>query len=286
MTVGFIGLGEMGAPMARSLIAAGHVVYGHDKRAEAIEAVPGAHYAIDASEAIGCPVVLTSLPSSEIWMEFAWQQLVPQAKPGQLIIDLGTSVAYETEAIAQALAQRGADFIDSPVSGGVYGAERRQLRMFVGAHPEVFLRARPILASMGGEEHITHCGPPGAGQKVKGVNQLAMGLGIAAYVEAVAYAVRQGIDPSLIHTAVGGHGGTADWRAMVDRVAQAAATGQAEELGVKFRELPYYLQDAQHVGQALPLTEALYQFCENGERVVIDDHRPAPSFWHELIKGS
>jgi 3-hydroxyisobutyrate dehydrogenase-like beta-hydroxyacid dehydrogenase len=116
---------------------------------------------------------------------------------------------------------------------------------------------------------------------VKGVNQLMMGLGSAAYLEAVSFGVSAGVDAAVIRQAIGD---TGRWRADFHAVAEMVADGRGPEVGVKFRELPYFLRAAEEAGFSLPLTEILYQFCAIGERVVVDDHRPAPSFWHELTK--
>ena len=155
------------------------------------------------------------------------------------------------------------------------------MRLFAGGDPAAFERVHPILETVGGAEGLTYCGPSGMGQVVKGVNQLAMGLGAAAYLEAVAFGVRAGASPEVINRAVGGD--SEGWRAMVRQTARSAQEGRAEQAGVKFRELPYYLEAAEAAGFDLPLARVLYGFCDAGERVVVDDNRPAPSFWHELM---
>jgi 3-hydroxyisobutyrate dehydrogenase-like beta-hydroxyacid dehydrogenase len=112
-----------------------------------------------------------------------------------------------------------------------------------------------------------------------------MGLGAAAYLEAIAFGVRAGVDAGVIGQAVGDAGGTGAWRDRIRDLSEQIAAGKGEEVGVKFRELPYYLREAKERGFALPLTEALFAYLDAGERVVIDDNRPAPSFWHELMES-
>lgn len=287
--LGVIGLGAMGGPMARNLAKAGYEVCGFDLDATRVQAcvAAGVSAAEDVGQVVaGSDVVLTSLPSSEAFVQLAETHLLPLARAGQIFIDLGTVTPPETRRLAAALAQKGASLIDAPVSGGPSGAESGTLRMFIGGDPVVAERCRPIFEVLGDPQHTAYCGPAGNGQIVKGVNQLAMGLGAAAYLEAVAFGIRAGVDPQAIRTAVGGSGGPGDWRAYVDLIARRAAEGEAEEVGVKFRELPYFLREAESHGLALPLTRALYDFCDAGERVVVDDNRPAPSFWHELLKGA
>lgn len=286
--LGFLGLGAMGGPMARNLVRAGYTVIGFDVKGERLLACAEAGVVPAGSEdevARRGDVVLTSLPSSESWVEVAERHLLPNARNGQVIIDLGTTTPPETRRLAQAFAEKGASLLDVPVSGGPRGVETRRLRMFVGGDEHVFAQHRPILEAIGGPEYVTYCGPSGCGQIVKGVNQLAMGLGAAAYLEAVAFGVMAGVDPETIRVAVGDTRGTDKWRDYVDFVAGQVSAGRGENIGVKFRELPYFLREAEEKGFALPLTRALFSFCNAGERVVIDDNRQAPSFWHELVKS-
>ena len=287
--LGFLGLGAMGGPMARNLVRAGYTVVGFDLREERLSACADAGVVPAGGEddvVRRADVVLTSLPSSESWVEAAERHLVPNAREGQVFIDLGTTTPPETRRLAAEFARKGAALLDVPVSGGPGGVEAKRLRMFVGGDPRVFAECRQILEAIGGPEHITYCGPSGSGQVVKGVNQLAMGLGAAAYLEAVAFGVMAGVDAETIRVAVGATGGVDRWREYVDFVADRAAAGSAESIGVKFRELPYFLREAGEKGFVLPLTQMLFSFCDAGERVVIDDNRRAPSFWHELMKAA
>lgn len=282
--IGFIGVGAMGGPMARNLLKAGYAVRAYDRDAGRLAAAldAGAEGATDAADAVrGSDVICLSLPSSDACVTVADTVLLPLLRPGQVVVDFGTTTPPETRRLAAAVAERGAAWIEAPVSGGVGGAERGRLRTFGGGDPDAFARVRPLLETVGGAEHLTYCGPSGCGQIVKGVNQLAMSLGAAAYLEAVAFGVRAGVAPDIIGEAVGAD--DERWRAMVRQMADAARDGRAGEIGVKFRELPYFLREAAESGFPLPLTEILYNFCDAGPRVVVDDNRPAPSFWHELM---
>lgn len=282
----FIGVGAMGGPMTKNLLAAGYPVHVYDRSEERAAAcvADGARVAAsDVDAVLDAEVVCLSLPSSQACVDIADAVLIPHARRGQFFIDFGTTTPPETRRIAAAIKQRGAAWFEAPVSGGPGGAQKAALRMFAGGDPDVFETLRPILETVGGADTLTYCGPSGAGQVVKGVNQLAMGLGAAAYLEAVGFGVRAGVDPEVIGRAVGSQNPGEAWRVMVYKMAEAAAQGKAEQAGVKFRELPYFLREAAESGFPLPLTQALYAFCDAGPRVVVDDNRAAPSFWHQLM---
>ena len=283
-TLGFIGLGAMGGQMARRLLGAEHRLVAFDIDAERLAACVGAgawaaESAVDAVQR--SQVVLTSLRSSAVFVEVAEESLVPNARPGQVFIDLGTTEAPETRRLAAALAARGATLLDAPVSGGPGGSQSGTLRIFVGGDEAAYRRCRPILEVLGDPERIVYCGPSGCGQVVKGVNQLAMGLGDAAYLEAIAFGVRAGADPEAIRQGVGGDEG---WRAHFAALAKRVLDGTAETCWVKFPELPYFLAEAREKGFEPPLTRALYEFCRAAERSYRDNMgRPTVSFWHELM---
>ena len=187
--LGFIGLGAMGGPMARNLLAAGYALTGFDIDADRLDATveAGAACGDSAADVVQrSEVVLTSLRSSAVWVEVAEAALVPNAREGQAFIDLGTVAPPETRRLAAAFAERGASLLDVPVSGGPGGSTSGTLRMFAGGDRAVYERCRPILEVLGDPERVVYMGPSGAGQVAKGVNQLAMGLADAAYLEAIA----------------------------------------------------------------------------------------------------
>lgn len=285
-TIGFIGLGAMGGPMVRNLIAEGYAVFGFDLDQTRLQAaVDAGAQAADSIAALMADVdiVMTSLPSSHAFLTVAESDLLPHVRNGQTIIDFGTTSLPKTRELAAAFAAKGVDFIDAPVSGGPGGVEQRQLYMFLGGEKVTIDRHMDIFITVGGPDRITYCGAVGAGQAVKGVNQLMMGLGNAAYLEAIAFGVNAGVDAETIQQALGN---TGRWRADLHNTAGQIVDGKGETVGVKFRELPYFFEAAEALGFPLPLTEHLYHVCDQGERVVIDDNRPAPSFWRELLSPS
>ncbi|MBM3457751.1 MAG: NAD(P)-dependent oxidoreductase, partial [Armatimonadetes bacterium] len=145
---------------------------------------------------------------------------------------------------------------------------------------EAFRQVRPLLEILADPAHLTWAGPGGAGQILKGVNQLAMGLVQAAWLETISYGTRQGLDPETVGRAVGGETG---WRAALAQAAHRVAEGRAEQDDLKFAELPYFLDAAERAGMPLPLTRALFEFCDPGPREWQDNmNRPYVSFWHML----
>ena len=283
-TLGFLGLGQMGNPMARNLLRAGYRLIAFDIVPERLRAIvaAGAEAGRTAADAIErSEVVLTSLRSSEMFVQVAEADLLPHARPSQVFIDLGTTAPPETRRLASAFAAKGATLLDVPVSGGPHGIETLTLRMFAGGDEDVFARCRPILEALGGPNHLVYCGPSGSGQVVKGVNQLAMGLADAAYMEAMAFGVRAGVKLEAIRDAVGGTDG---WRGHLAALAQRILDGHGESLWVKFPELPYYLAEAAERGIELPLTRALRAFLESADPRWRDNMgRPTVSFWHEVM---
>lgn len=285
-TIGFIGLGDMGFPIARNIMSAGYPLQAFDLDRAKLDAIAsvGAVACDSTAELVAqSDIIATSLPSSSAFVQVAEAELLPNVRKGQIIIDFGTVTPPETQRLAICFAQKGVHLLDVPLSGGAAGAERAQLFMFAGGEPDAVEKCRPILEIVGGAERLTYCGPAGSGQVVKGVNQLMMGIVEAAYLETIAFGVNSGIDIEILEKAIGSEG---RWRRDFNQTAKRIANGKALDIGVKFRELPYFLEAAQKAGFPLPIAQTVYEFCDKGERVTVDDHRHAPSYWHELTNGS
>ena len=285
--IGFIGLGNMGGRMAKNLHNAGYPLIGYDIDAAkcASLAATGATVGQDTTEVVkNSDVIMTSLRSSDIFCNVAEQHLIPNARDGHVFIDLGTTEMEKTRDLAMALAERSATLIDAPVSGGPQGSETGTLRIFVGGDEGTVKQCRPILEVLGEPKYVVYCGPSGSGQIVKGVNQLAMGLGDAAFMEAMAFGVCAGVDPTAIREAVGMGDG---WRGQFDRIAKRIIDGEGGTLVVKYPELPYFLAAAEASGFEIPLAEALYEFCKKENYEMFDNmNRPSRSFWRTLTKDS
>ena len=286
-TIGFIGLGNMGSRMAKNLHNAGYPLIGYDIDAAKCAALvaTGATAGEGTAEVVeNSDVVMTSLRSSDIFCNVAEQHLIPNAREGHVFIDLGTTEIERTQKLATAFSEKGATLIDAPVSGGPHGSETGTLRIFVGGDAVIAEKCRPILEILGEPKYVVYCGSSGSGQIVKGVNQLAMGLGAAAYMEAMAFGVCAGVDPKAIREVVGMGDG---WRGEFDSIAKRIIDGGGETLVVKYPELPYFLAAAEASGFEIPLTKALYEFCKNGNYEMFDNmNRPSRSFWRTLTKDS
>lgn len=283
-SLGFIGLGNMGGPMAANLLKAGFGLTGFDLRKETMEPLTplGGKNAASAAEVIRkCDVVMTSLPCSEIFERLAVETLIPASRRGQVFIDFGTVEAEVTRHTAKTLKEKGAGLLDAPVSGGPGGAASGNLYVFVGGEKGLFQQFLPLFEVIGDSRKITYCGPSGSGQIMKGVNQLMMALTDAAYIEAVAFGVRSGLDAETIVRAIGNEG---RWRKDFNSTASRIASGEGEKLSVKWRELPYFINEAARQGRPLPIARAVFEFCREGNRVVKEISQMSPSFWRELLQ--
>jgi 3-hydroxyisobutyrate dehydrogenase-like beta-hydroxyacid dehydrogenase len=224
---------------------------------------------------------MTSLPDSATFVEVADRALLPETREGQTFIGLGTVEPGEVRRLAPEFEARGTRLLDVPVSGGPHGARDGTLRMFAGGEREVFDACRPVLEVLGDPERIVYCGPSGTGQVVKGVNQMAAGLSNAAFLEAVAFGVLGGADPDAIRRGIGGESG---WRGAFSSIAERVVAGEAEYVGVKHGQLPYFLAEAEENGFELPLARALHAFCEGAPEIVREANRMSSSFWRELTE--
>ncbi len=192
--VGFIGLGNMGAPMAVNLAKAGYDLLGFDLVPAACESARRAGIAI-ASDAASCvrgrDVAITMLPAGRHVLE-VFRGIVPAMTKGALIVDCST-IDVDSARSAHALADAaGLRALDAPVSGGVAGAMAATLTFMVGGSDDAFARGETILASMG--RRIVHCGPGGAGQAAKICNNMLLGISMIGACESFALAEKLGLD--------------------------------------------------------------------------------------------
>ena len=210
--VGFIGLGIMGAPMARHLLETGFPLTVHSRSPAPVDALvsDGAVRATSPSEVAGVSdVVITMLPDTPDVEHVMLGDVgvAAGAAAGALVIDMSTIDPGPTRAIAGQLRQHGVEMLDAPVSGGERGAIDGTLSIMVGGHDGAFARAQPILQVMG--KNIVHVGPSGAGQITKACNQLVVAATIEAVAEALVLAERSGVDPAKVRDALlGGFAGS------------------------------------------------------------------------------
>jgi 2-hydroxy-3-oxopropionate reductase len=204
-TVGFIGLGIMGKPMARNLLRAGYpLVVLNRSRAPMDELVaegaqPGASPQDVASRS---DVIITMLPDSPDVESVALgaNGIAAGIRDGALWIDMSTIAPATTKHVAAELARKGVTSLDAPVSGGEKGAIDAALSIMVGGSDEVFARAQPIFAVLG--KNVVHVGELGAGQVTKACNQIVVGVTIEAVAEALALAELSGVDPNKVRAAL------------------------------------------------------------------------------------
>jgi 3-hydroxyisobutyrate dehydrogenase len=195
-SIGFIGLGNMGAPMATNLVKAGHRVIGFDiatGKAEALANTGGRVAATAAEAAAAGEVVITMLPAGpEVRSVYLGDDgVLVHARPGTLLIDCSTIDVETSRAVAATAAEARFEMLDAPVSGGAIGAETASLTFMVGGPTETFERARPILAAMG--RTIVHAGAAGNGQAAKICNNMILGVSMIAVCEAFSLAERLGL---------------------------------------------------------------------------------------------
>ena len=204
-TIGFVGLGNMGRAMVDHLMAGGHALRVHARRAEAMQpfvARGAAACGSPAEAARGAAVVFTNVTATADVEQvlFGPGGVVEGAEPGTVVIDHGTISAAATRGFAARLAEQGIDMLDCPVSGGVKGAQAATLSMMVGGRPEVLERIRPLLQLLG--KTITHCGGHGAGQVVKACNQIVQVVNIQGIAEAMLFSRANGVDPQTMLAAI------------------------------------------------------------------------------------
>ncbi len=196
--IGFIGLGNMGLPMAQNLIKAGHPVCGYDVSAAALDKFSAARgvavRALDVAS-MGVDLIITMLPAREQVREVYLGQggVLASAAPGTLLIDCSTVDVETARAIAAAAKVNELDMLDAPVSGGVAGAQAGTLTFMVGGGDQVFARARPVLEAMG--KTIVQAGGAGSGQAAKICNNMILGVSMIAVCEAFVLAEKLGLDP-------------------------------------------------------------------------------------------
>ncbi|MEU6700254.1 2-hydroxy-3-oxopropionate reductase [Pseudonocardia sp. NPDC046786] len=212
-TIGFIGLGIMGGPMARHLVAAGHEVTGFNRSPEKTRPLvdAGGRAAGSVAEAVeGADVVALMLPDSpdvEAVLDGA-DGVFATAKPGTLVIDFSTIRPDVARDLAERAAARGLRMIDAPVSGGQAGAENATLSIMVGGAADDVGAARPLLDAVG--RTVVHVGPIGSGQTVKAANQLIVAGNIALLAEALVFLQAHGADlPAAVEVLGGGLAGSA-----------------------------------------------------------------------------
>jgi 3-hydroxyisobutyrate dehydrogenase len=203
-TIAFLGLGNMGGPMAANLVTAGHAVHGFDllPALKAAAESNGAKVFDSGAEAVAAAdVVITSLPNGAI-VKDCYAEVLPAAKPGTLFIDTSTISVDDARAINAQATEHGFAQIDAPVSGGVKGATAGTLAFMVGGEDSAVERARPVLEPMAGK--VIHCGGSGNGQSAKLCNNMVLAVQQIAVGEAFVLAEKLGLSAQSLFDVITG----------------------------------------------------------------------------------
>ena len=189
MKIGFIGLGNMGAPMAANLVKAGHLVKGFDVAGTTADGVTAVGSAPAAAE--GAELVITMLPNGHILRSVA-SEVIPVMAPGATLVDCSTVDVDSARAVAAEAEAAGLQMVDAPVSGGIGGAAAGTLTFMAGGSDAAFAAALPLFEIMG--QKAVHCGAAGAGQAAKICNNMILGATMVATCEAFALADKLGLE--------------------------------------------------------------------------------------------
>ena len=276
-TIGFIGLGIMGAPMAGHLLEAGYDVVTTDHRSSPpADLVARGLKAVTGSDAVAraADIIITMVPDTPQVEEvlFGHNGVASGLSEGKLVIDMSSISPIATKEFARRINELGCDYLDAPVSGGEVGAKAASLTIMVGGSEATFARARPVFEKMG--KNITLVGDNGVGQTTKVANQIVVALTIEAVAEALVFASKAGADPAKVRQAL--MDGLASSRILEVHgermIKRSFDPGFRIELHQK--DLNLALEGARSLGVALPntsTTQQLFNACaaNGGAR---DDH--------------
>ena len=206
--IGFIGLGVMGRPMAKHLVAKGYPLVAHNRSRPAVDdLVAAGATAAESPAAVAsqATVVITMVPDTPDVTQVLTgpDGVLTTLRPDTIVIDMSSISPVATVALASQVAAAGGTMLDAPVSGGEIGAVNATLSIMVGGDEVAFARVRPVLACMGNPDRIVHVGSaPGSGQVCKVCNQIAIGGALAGVSEALAVARKAGVDPERVREAL------------------------------------------------------------------------------------
>ena len=266
-TVGFIGLGLMGRPMALNLLKAGYTLVVHSRSRGPVEAVAaaGATAATSSAEvARRSDVIVTMLPDlPDVRQVLAGPDgVLPAVRPGAVIIDMSTIPPTAARELAAEATRHGATFLDAPVSGGEIGAIDGTLAIMVGGEAAAVERVRPVLNAMGNPERIVHIGESGAGQVCKVCNQIAIGGTLAVVSELIALARKAGVDPAKVREALlGGFAASRVLEVHGERILTGNYT-PGFRAALYQKDMVIVLEAARAFGVPMPVSSAVQQLVD------------------------
>ncbi len=259
-TIGFIGLGIMGAHMARNLLKGDHTLIVNGKHSVPEDLRSQATVAANsAAVAQAADIVIAMVPDTPDVAEvlFGEDGVAQGLAAGKLFIDMSSISPIETQDFAKRVEALGADYLDAPVSGGEVGARDATLTIMVGGKEAAFERAKPLFALMG--KNITHVGESGAGQTCKVANQIIVALTIEAVGEALLFASKAGADPARVRQALmGGFASSRILEVHGERMIKRTF-GPGFRIELHQKDLNLALEGARKLGIALPNTAAAQQ---------------------------
>ncbi len=256
-TIGFIGLGLMGRPMATHLHQSGYplVIYNRSKPVVAELCAVGmtaTESPRDAARQSTIIIVMVSDTAATEKVLLGDEGVAQGVQSGTLVIDMGTTAVTATRRFAYEIEKRGGDYVDAPVSGGQVGAQQAALTIMAGGSEPSFARAKPVFETLG--RHVTRVGDIGAGQVAKAANQIIVGLTIGAVAEALTLAKKAGVDPAKVRAAF--EGGFA-WSRIMELHGQRMIDGKftpGAKAVTQRKDLAQALVLAEQIGIDLPAT--------------------------------
>jgi 2-hydroxy-3-oxopropionate reductase len=266
-TIGFVGLGIMGLPMAKNLVDAGYTVVGHNRSQEPVDTLDayGGEAAADATDAAEqSDVVITCLPDSAVVDSVVREEIMPGLGEGMTVIDMSTISPTVTEDLASDLAEMGVDMLDAPISGGEVGAIEGTLSIMIGGDADVVEAHRDLFEAMG--ETVTHTGPSGAGQTTKACNQIVVSAQMVAVSEALVFAEKAGADLEAVVDAISG-GAAGCWT--LDNRAPSMIQGDFEPgffVGYQYKDLRIATDAGEAYGAVMPQTELAHELYKTMEQ--------------------
>lgn len=260
-SIGFIGLGIMGRPMAANLIRAGNVLVLHSRSGvpEDLKTLGAVSASSPAAVAAGVDVIITVLPDTPDVeaVLFGPEGVAAALRPGAIVMDMSSISPIATREFARRIAEKGGAYVDAPVSGGEIGARDATLTIMVGGQEENCRRIWPLLKAMG--RSVTRIGDVGAGQTAKVANQIVVALTLQAVSEGLTFAARSGVDPAIVREAL--LGGFASSRVldvhgkrMIERTFDPGF-----RIALHRKDLELALSTARRLNQPLPATALVQQ---------------------------
>ena len=287
--IGFIGLGIMGKPMAKNLLKAGYELVVFDINQDAVKegVAAGAKSAPTSKDvAAQSEIVITMLPNSPHVKAAVLGEngVLEGAKPGMVLIDMSSIAPLASQEIAAAVAKKGVEMLDAPVSGGEPKAIDGSLSIMVGGKKELFDRSTELLSKMG--KSVVLCGDIGAGNTTKLANQIIVALNIAAVSEAFVLATKAGVDPELVFNAIrGGLAGSTVMEAKAPMI-MAGNFKPGFKIDLHIKDLANAIETGHDVGVPLPLTASVMEILQ---ALKVDgkgqnDHSGIAMYYEKLAK--